>query len=183
MEQRAHTTLHFAAQKRNPYQPNLKHQPDHVSRRANEAGAAGFLGDVRFLKRACLRFMCVCVCVCLTSTTVIITLYAHMRHTLIPLTTNAQVALVLIDEVHLLHEPGRGASLEAGVVSRIKMLARLPEMAGVSGFVFSPGKQLHALVLPLAQKHDPNQPHPTNPKKRRPSPPCASSPCRPPCPT
>ena len=38
---------------------------------------------------------------------------------------------MLIDEVHLLNEPGRGASLEAGTVSRIKMLAGLPEMAGV----------------------------------------------------
>jgi replicative superfamily II helicase len=42
-----------------------------------------------------------------------------------------QIALVLIDEVHLLHEAGRGASLEAGTVCRIKMLASLPEMAGV----------------------------------------------------
>lgn len=38
---------------------------------------------------------------------------------------------MLIDEVHLLSEPGRGAALEAGCVCRIKMLARLPEMAGV----------------------------------------------------
>ena len=37
-----------------------------------------------------------------------------------------------MDEVHLLHEPGRGASLEAGVVCRLKLLAGLPEMAGVS---------------------------------------------------
>ncbi|GBF89417.1 ATP-dependent DNA helicase-like protein [Raphidocelis subcapitata] len=58
---------------------------DHVSRRAKEAGIAGFLGDI---------------------------------------------SLVLVDEVHLLHEPGRGASLEAGVVCRLKLLAGLPEMAG-----------------------------------------------------
>lgn len=45
----------------------------------------------------------------------------------------SQMSLVLIDEVHLLHEAGRGASLEAGTVCRIKMLAGLPEMAGVRG--------------------------------------------------
>lgn len=38
----------------------------------------------------------------------------------------SDVALVLIDEVHLLNDP-RGAALEA-IVSRIKMLARNPEM-------------------------------------------------------
>jgi replicative superfamily II helicase len=38
------------------------------------------------------------------------------------------VALVLIDEVHLLNESGRGAALEAGVVCRIKMVGRLKEM-------------------------------------------------------
>jgi hypothetical protein len=43
-----------------------------------------------------------------------------------------QVALVLIDEVHLLNERGRGAALEAGVVCRIKMVSQFPEMAGVS---------------------------------------------------
>ena len=36
------------------------------------------------------------------------------------------IALLLIDEVHLLNDP-RGATLEA-IVSRIKMLARYPEM-------------------------------------------------------
>lgn len=41
-----------------------------------------------------------------------------------------QIALVLIDEVHLLSE-GRGSCLEAGVVSRIKLVACKPEMAGV----------------------------------------------------
>ena len=41
-----------------------------------------------------------------------------------------QVALVLIDEVHLLNE-SRGAALEAGVVSRIKMVSRLPSMQAV----------------------------------------------------
>ena len=41
-----------------------------------------------------------------------------------------QVALLLIDEVHLLNE-SRGAALEAGVVSRIKMVSRLPSMQAV----------------------------------------------------
>jgi superfamily II helicase len=41
-----------------------------------------------------------------------------------------QVALVLIDEVHLLNE-SRGAALEAGVVSRIKMIGALPSMSEV----------------------------------------------------
>lgn len=36
------------------------------------------------------------------------------------------IALLLIDEVHLLNDP-RGAALEA-IVSRIKMLARKPEL-------------------------------------------------------
>ncbi|KAG7669274.1 putative DExH-box ATP-dependent RNA helicase DExH17 [Nannochloris sp. 'desiccata'] len=40
-----------------------------------------------------------------------------------------EIALVLIDEVHLLSE-GRGSCLEAGVVSRIKLVACKPEMAG-----------------------------------------------------
>lgn len=38
----------------------------------------------------------------------------------------SDVALFLIDEVHLLNDP-RGAALEA-IVSRIKMLARSPQM-------------------------------------------------------
>lgn len=38
----------------------------------------------------------------------------------------SDIALLLIDEVHLLNDP-RGAALEA-IVSRIKMLARNPEM-------------------------------------------------------
>lgn len=41
-----------------------------------------------------------------------------------------QVALVLIDEVHLLND-SRGAVLEAGVVSRIKMIGALPSMSQV----------------------------------------------------
>lgn len=40
-----------------------------------------------------------------------------------------QIRLVLLDEVHLLNEPGRGSSLEAGCVCRIKALAAFPEMA------------------------------------------------------
>ena len=43
---------------------------------------------------------------------------------------HVQVALLLIDEVHLLNE-SRGAALEAGVVSRIKMVSRLPSMQAV----------------------------------------------------
>ncbi len=38
-----------------------------------------------------------------------------------------QIALVLIDEVHLLNE-NRGSTLEAGVISRIKMVSRMPTM-------------------------------------------------------
>mgnify|MGYP006983461731 FL=1 len=41
-----------------------------------------------------------------------------------------QIALVMIDEVHLLAEK-RGSSLEAGVVSRIKMVSQLREMREV----------------------------------------------------
>eukprot|EP00967_Tisochrysis_lutea_P056967 scaffold72160_cov18-Tisochrysis_lutea.AAC.1 len=33
-----------------------------------------------------------------------------------------------LSKVHLLGEPGRGPALEAGVVSRIKMVSRRPEM-------------------------------------------------------
>jgi ATP-dependent DNA helicase HFM1/MER3 len=40
-----------------------------------------------------------------------------------------QIGLVLLDEVHLLNESGRGSSLEAGCVCRIKALAAFPEMA------------------------------------------------------
>jgi ATP-dependent DNA helicase HFM1/MER3 len=47
----------------------------------------------------------------------------------------AEIALVLIDEVHLLAEPGRGCALEAGVISRIKMLSTFPELQGVSAHV------------------------------------------------
>lgn len=43
----------------------------------------------------------------------------------------SQIALVLIDEVHLLNEPERGAALEAGVVSRIRMVARFSQMSEV----------------------------------------------------
>lgn len=42
----------------------------------------------------------------------------------------SDIALVLIDEVHLLNDP-RGAALEA-IISRIKMLARNPEMKSSS---------------------------------------------------
>ncbi len=46
-----------------------------------------------------------------------------------------QVALLLIDEVHLLNE-NRGAVLEAGVVSRIKMISSLRAMSEVESFFF-----------------------------------------------
>jgi hypothetical protein len=42
-----------------------------------------------------------------------------------------QTNLVLIDEVHLLNEQGRGSSLEAGTVSRIKMVKAMPELRQV----------------------------------------------------
>jgi len=41
-----------------------------------------------------------------------------------------QIALVCIDEVHLLNE-ARGSALEAGVVSRIKMVSSFREMQEV----------------------------------------------------
>lgn len=53
-------------------------------------------------------YMCVTACTCLV-----------------------QVALVLIDEVHLLNESERGSALEAGVVSRIRMVGAFKEMAEV----------------------------------------------------
>eukprot|EP00955_Chlamydomonas_euryale_P105857 365664-Chlamydomonas_euryale.AAC.15 len=43
----------------------------------------------------------------------------------------SDISLVLIDEVHLLGEQERGSSLEAGVVSRIKSVARFAEMQQV----------------------------------------------------
>ncbi|GAX85570.1 hypothetical protein CEUSTIGMA_g12985.t1 [Chlamydomonas eustigma] len=41
----------------------------------------------------------------------------------------SEIGLVMIDEVHLLGESGRGSALEAGVVSRIKMVSQFPDMA------------------------------------------------------
>ena len=41
-----------------------------------------------------------------------------------------QIALVCIDEVHLLNE-ARGSALEAGVISRIKMVSSFREMQEV----------------------------------------------------
>ena len=52
----------------------------------------------------------------------------RVAHAVLPL----QIALVLIDEVHLLNEP-RGAALEAGCISRIRMVSQLPEMKQVCG--------------------------------------------------
>lgn len=40
-----------------------------------------------------------------------------------------QIGLVLLDEVHLLNESGRGSSLEAGCVCRIKAMAAFPELS------------------------------------------------------
>lgn len=42
------------------------------------------------------------------------------------------MSLLLIDEVHLLHEAERGSALEAGVVSRFAMLATFPQLQDVS---------------------------------------------------
>ena len=47
-----------------------------------------------------------------------------------PEITAAQIGLVLIDEVHLLSE-NRGAALEAGCLSRIRMVAQAPHMQHV----------------------------------------------------
>lgn len=41
-----------------------------------------------------------------------------------------QIALVLVDEVHLLNE-SRGSALEAGVVGRIKLVSQKQEMQEV----------------------------------------------------
>ena len=62
-----------------------------------------------------------------------------------------QVSLVLIDEVHLLNE-SRGASLEGGVVSRIKMIGALPSMhevihASSEGKLGSNCHWAHLLIL------------------------------------
>lgn len=44
-----------------------------------------------------------------------------------------QIALVCIDEVHLLNEM-RGSALEAGVVSRVKMVSSFREMQEVTSY-------------------------------------------------
>lgn len=49
--------------------------------------------------------------------------------------TLSQIALVLVDEVHLLNEAGRGSALEAGCICRLKAIAALPEMAKVTGVI------------------------------------------------
>jgi hypothetical protein len=48
-----------------------------------------------------------------------------------------QIALVLVDEVHLLNEAGRGSALEAGCICRLKAIAALPEMAKVGQSTFN----------------------------------------------
>lgn len=50
--------------------------------------------------------------------------------------TGVQIGLVLIDEVHLLSE-SRGAALEAGCLSRIRMVACTPHMQHVQPIPFS----------------------------------------------
>ena len=57
-----------------------------------------------------------------------------------------QVALVLIDEVHLLNE-SRGAALEAGVVSRIKMIRSLPSMSEVLSCPSRKAAKIHAASI------------------------------------
>jgi superfamily II helicase len=47
-----------------------------------------------------------------------------------------QIALVLVDEVHLLNEAGRGSALEAGCICRLKAIAALPEMAKVGALAY-----------------------------------------------
>jgi replicative superfamily II helicase len=49
---------------------------------------------------------------------------------------HVQIALVLIDEVHLLNE-SRGAALEAGCISRIRMVSQLPEMSQACAGILS----------------------------------------------
>lgn len=39
---------------------------------------------------------------------------------------------MLLDEVHLLNEAGRGSSLEAGCVCRIKAIAAFPQLASAA---------------------------------------------------
>ena len=66
-----------------------------------------------------------------------------------PIPVPSDIALVLVDEVHLLNED-RGATLEVGVVSRIKMVARLPEMraAPIAGVRFVAVRRVHARPPP-----------------------------------
>lgn len=57
-------------------------------------------------------------------------LLPYLDTSCVPLLLCPQIGLVLLDEVHLLNESGRGSSLEAGCVCRIKAVAALPEMTG-----------------------------------------------------
>lgn len=61
-----------------------------------------------------------------------------------------QIALVLIDEVHLLNEAGRGSSLEAGCICRLKALATSKELAQVcAGYALGAVEHLRMLKFDL----------------------------------
>ena len=62
-----------------------------------------------------------------------------------------QIGLVLIDEVHLLSE-NRGAALEAGCLSRIRMVASSPHMQNVRLWPIPPC--MLTIKLPLAPHYD-----------------------------
>ena len=58
--------------------------------------------------------------------------------------------MVLIDEVHLLGESERGSALEAGVVSRVKMVSRFAEMREVGhGVVIGSQELINGRVEPI----------------------------------
>ena len=97
----------------------------------------------------------------------------------------ARVPARLCRQVHLLHEEGRGACLEAGVVCRLKMLSGLPEMAGVRSSGPTDGGRglgvlracgMYTAVLQRAHTR-------LAPDRRLPSPRCAFWRCQPRCPT
>ena len=105
-----------------------------MTRRRKDQGGARFLGEVASPATPC---MCILCAMYLHAARLLV----HCRH------AAAQVALLLIDEVHLLNE-NRGAALEAGVVSRIKMISRLPTVQGVR--MRAALSVLHMLLRPKA---------------------------------